>query len=324
MENSKNILTAITLIALLVLVMPYNVLAVFSTNAECIRTDENYLIYVEGMLDKTFQYALSNSDNLSMDSMELTYIASALDEANNNIAVIPVNSNFKYLYIKEAGALKIAELDLANAISKKDIEKMEKLTELIDTEIVSIELVNEKRDQVQYIERIGGIKITEEGKSSKFKYVDNKLPEDKYSRLEELVGSIKGHKNTYKKIVLAKEMNSLFNQIIDNANNSNKWKKIDEDKVIVQPDDAQSGDKYAYLIKNNQDGIEKYDIQFVEATREETSPDTEVIKKNVNSATKLPNTFDVMITLFVILAIIIIAIIITQKKRKKFSSKGSK
>lgn len=319
----KKVITSLLLIALFLSAISSTTLAKSSKNAESVSTEDGYLIYVEGMTEKSFQYATSDKDDLSIDSIELDYVVATKDETGNNVAVL--KDNAKYLYVKEQNELTVIELDLSKAITDKDLAKVGNLTETIETELVDIEIRKETIGQVTYEEYVGGLKITEAGNGT-YEYVNMKLPATNYSKVKELITKLNedSELNMYEKVKLAKEINSLYNELIDEANTDKLWQAV-ENKTIKQNEDAQKGDEFAILIKKTSGETETYDIKFLVSDKKTSEKETEQVKKIVKSTAKLPITFDsALIYSSIILVLAIVAIVIVLIAKKKANKKENK
>ena len=319
----KKVISTIFLIALFFSAFLTTTYAENLKNIQIVKTDDNYLIYVEEMMNKSFQYAMSDKSDLSIDNIELNYLVSAKDKNDNYVALVEDNSK-KYLYIKDGEELTNKEIEINKAASDKVLTEIAKLTEIIDTEITNIEVRNEAIGQVIHQEYIGGLKITEEG-NAEYEYVATKLPSESYSNLKNLITKSMNNKNLnmYEKIDITTEMNSLYNKLIYNANSNNLWKKA-EDKTIKQPEDAEKGDEYAVLIKKIENGTETYDIKFLVSDKRISETEFEQVEKVVKSTSKLPITYDTTITLFIALAVIIVAILFVLIFRHKINKKENK
>ena len=314
----KKVITTILLITLFLSAISTVVLAQNTKNIESVRKDDTYIIYVEGMLEKPFQYTTSEKPDLQINSIELNYILPSKDEENNN--VITLKDEAKYLYIKEGEDLTVIELDLTKSISNENLEKISNITNTIETQVVSIEERNEKVEQVQYVEIVGGLKIKET--EGKYEYVMMKLPSTNYNEIKEAINKMSENKelNKYEKLQIAREINNAYTQIIEEANAEKMWKKV-EDKIISQPKDAKKDDEYAVVLKKTVDKENVYDIKFLVSDRKVEETKTEEVEKVVKTTVKLPVTFDTTITLISVLAVIIVAIVIVLVIRKKSSEK---
>ncbi len=316
----KKVISTILLITLFLTAISTVVSAQSAKNIESISKDGTYLIYVEGMLDKSFQYATSEKPDLSIDSIELNYIVASKDEENNN--VVTLENEAKYLYVKEGENLTVIELDLTKSITNEDLEKVTNLTNTIETQIVNIEERNEKVEEVQHIETVGGLKIKEKGK---YEYIIMKLPSINYNEIKEAINKLSENKelNKYEKIQIAKQINTAYTQIIEEANTEKMWQEV-EDKIISQPKDAQKGDEYAIVLKKTVEDKNTYDIKFLVSDRQIEETKTEEIEKVIKTTVKLPVTFDTTITLILVLAVIIVAIVVVLIVRKRLNKKESK
>ena len=308
------------MIVLGIIFIPTNAFAENTKDIEMIeKTSEEYIVYVEGMMDKEFQYALSDKEDLSIDSMELDYKQSAKDEEDNNVAIL--TGTEKYLYVKEGTELTILELNYDEALSEDDLSNIE--NSKIDTEVITIEEKNETTGRVKHIETVGGLDIKEDGN---YEYVITKIPSANYDELKSIVEKINSSyesADTYSKIKLIKEYKNILDKIVKDANSNNLWQEV-SNLNIKQPSDAETGDEYAVLLKKKITDKELYDIKFLISTKEVEETEIEEVEIVNKTTTKLPLTYDQTIILLSILAVIIISIIVVVIAKKKVADKEGK
>ena len=152
-----------------------------------------------------------------------------------------------------------------------------------------------------------------------------KLPSINYNEIKEAINKLSENKelNKYEKIQIAKQINTEYTQIIEEANTEKMWQEV-EDKIISQPKDAQKGDEYAIVLKKTVEDKNTYDIKFLVSDRQIEETKTEEIEKVIKTTVKLPVTFDTTITLILVLAVIIVAIVVVLIVRKRLNKKESK
>lgn len=321
---------ALTLIVL-VLIAPTYVVGKNTTDADVqtqiINTKTgDYIIYIKGLLDKEFNYAISNNANESEIDLN-----SVKDEDGNSVALLTeakyekLEENAKtYLYVKTGEEVLETEINLKEAFKQEKMEEVEKTTTRIETEVqTDITKKDEEVNGVKITVTVGGLKILDET-NSEFYYGRTKLPATEYTELVELANKINDEYNEmdmYTKIETAKEFHTLYTSLAEKQ----EWTKV-ENKTIMQPEDTQKGEQYVvYLKKVDEDKKETIDLKIMTSYREDEEEkipgrtETKIVKET----TKLPITGDSII-LFVILAAIILVAIIVFVRMKKLQGKENK
>lgn len=324
---------ALTLVVL-VLVAPTYVVGKNTTSTDVqtqiINTKTgDYIIYIKGLLDKEFSYAISNNANAS--EIDLSYINSVKDEDKNSVVLITkgkyekLEENAKtYLYVKTGEEVLETEINLEEAFKQKEMEEVEKTTTRIKTEVqTDIIQKDEEVNGVKVKVTVGGLKIVDETNAD-FYYGRTKLPAAEYTELVELANKINDEydeMDMYTKIETAKEFHTLYTSLAEKQ----EWTKV-ENKTIMQPEDAQKDEQYVvYLKKVDEDKTETIDLKIMTSYREDEEEkipgrtETKIVKET----TKLPITGDSII-LFVILAAIILVAIIVFVRMKKLQGKENK
>lgn len=102
-RKSKIMLIASIILIMLVSVLPIKSLAVNSKMLLVKENDNAYLIYVEELLNKSFEFAFSNNESAE----NLNYITSAKDSEGNSIAYVDeelkqnfFNSENTYIWVR--------------------------------------------------------------------------------------------------------------------------------------------------------------------------------------------------------------------------------
>lgn len=338
------IVTMVLIAILIALVIPVNVFAT-EANMQVVKDAEgDYIIYVEGLAKTEFKFAISTIN----DATDLDYINSGEDGEQNQIALIEqsaVVEGTNYIYIKNGEEVTVNAIDFSDESQVFDIEKIktvETTTNRIATNLLTdLEERNEVVDGVQYTETVGGLEIKASDEDSKYTdiayyYKSEKLPAEKYSKLQELADELNGEKylekDMYSKIQFAKEFYNIYEELINDVDSAEPetekgWTEV-ENMIIRQPIEAQKDDKYVVLMKkvakNETETETIYDAKFLVSYREQEEEKipgrTETII--VQETAKLPITGD-SITLFVILGVIVVALIIVFIRMKKLKEKES-
>lgn len=260
------------------------------------QSDTEYLIYINGHLKETFEFAFSD------DEIEpTTYLAAATDskEKGNYIAYInEYTSANKYLWVKntEGTFIKGVEVDLNTAIPVNELEIIQNITRIIAVDTSKIQVEEKEIDGNTVTVTTGKVVLEKEGN---YEYQIVKLPStDKYNELMDLaerISKINIETDMYSKLVLYTRFNTLYNDLASELDNED-WKEV-ENQEILQPEDTKNGDKYVLWIK----GEDILDAQFLTSKYDE-----EKVREQIT--TKLPVTYDNN-TLLVVLAVLVIAIV---------------
>lgn len=324
------IMTMVLVVILITLTIPVNVFAA-EAEVQVVKTDKYYIIYVKGLADSKFQYAITTEKGA--EEVDLNYINSVEDEDNNQVMLIESDkiaqgTNYIHTKVKE-GDEEVKTVNEINfetqSFNTEKMEIVENTTKRIKTELkTNLEKINEVRDGMQYTETIGGLQIVDD-ENATYYYERTKLPADQYSKLQELANELNigyEEKDMYSKIEYANEFYNLYNSLIEKA----KWEPVEKDLIIKQPIEAQKGEQYVVLLKKvAQDGTETYDAKFMTSYREDEEEKIpgKTETKIVQETAKLPITGDSII-LFAILAVIVLALILIFVRMKKLQNKEEK
>lgn len=324
MKNSKiKLVTIIVLLALFIIQMP-----VLATNDKIEmlykNSDDTYLIYIKDHLNSAFEFAISEDG--SADKNSLSYIQSGIDtvtqgEQTNNVAFVQQTpSKTQYMWARTLSGeyfLEGIELSFNDWIDDNDMNLVNNITKLIKVNTSNKETNAKTEDGVVITEILGKVELVEEGS---YHYQLIKLPNgDKYNRLIEIAQKIENNQtgnDMYEKLEFSRELINLYNELKPTVDDKN-WIQV-ENRVIKQPIDAQSGDKYILWIKQDSENQTVIDAQFLTAFREF---DQDYVKEEVR--TNLPVTYD-SIVLLVTLGVLIIALVLVYLLRKKSAKKQDK
>ena len=295
-------------------------------------TVDNIVVYVEGLENEAFDYALAGENATEGDK---TWIKSVLDNSGteaNQVAVIAagdLTEDNNYLYIRENdGTERNVQLNISNIFTKNDMYLVETTTKRILTEEAKdLDSRVETVDGITYTYTVGGLKITDD-QNAEYSYVMVKLPAEGYSQLQELADELNSNyesKTMYSKIEFANEFYNQYNTLIENADNDNSWQAV-ENMQILQPEDYGQQEHYVVLLKKvSEDGTTTYDAKFMRTYYEgieEVEP-ARLEQVSHQETSKLPITGD-SIVLFVVLAALVIIAIVVFIRMKKLNKKADK
>lgn len=295
-------------------------------------TVDNIVVYVEGLENEAFDYALAGENATEGDK---TWIKSVSDNSSteaNQVAVIAagdLTEDNNYLYIRENdGTERNVQLNISNIFTKNDMYLVETTTKRVLTEEAKdLDSRVETVDGITYTYTVGGLKITDD-QNAEYSYVMVKLPAEGYSQLQELADELNSNyesKTMYSKIEFANEFYNQYNTLIENADNDNSWQAV-ENMQILQPEDYGQQEHYVVLLKKvSEDGTTTYDAKFMRTYYEgieEVEP-ARLEQVSHQETSKLPITGD-SIVLFVVLAALVIIAIVVFIRMKKLNKKADK
>ncbi len=341
----KKALCVRVVISLLVMIMVVVLLQNFSLanseNTQILKlTDKEYLIYVEGLLNDKFEFALSKN---AKDS-NLKFINSAKDkEKGNHIAYVDSDLYDTYfsgkgktfLWVKQGKEYKIEaqEVNLSTALEEEKIQNLNQVTKKIAVKVGEKELPTENKDGVEVNRKIGTLKLEEKEKATYTYQMLKKEPGSEVEKLIELANKMnkQENKDMFAKLRLYSEFESAYNKLV-NGLSKKKWIKVD-DFTIPQPQEAKTGEQYIVVIKENTSKEENtnkkentskeetIDIQIMTCKDEQTQ-EYETKDVVIKETSKLPITYD-NIVLFVIAGVVLLLIIlvVVLKLRNKKEEK---
>lgn len=325
MNKIKQKFTGIVISFVFIASLPVIALAT-NEKVQIVQTEnQKYIIYLENVDNHEFNYAISN--NKLTEEIDLQYIHSEKDKAGNQVALIDTSvydfskGNKAYFWVKEGTEQIISaqEIDFSTAFAKENMEKVEKITKSINTEIVS-NLAEENRVDEQGVHitvSIGGIKITDADKANYFYQIIPATGD--YDILMSLAEKIKKEYNNmsmYTKIATTNEFYSLYHNLLQNI----QWQNV-ENMIIRQPKEAVNGSKYVVFIKKVEGTNVTVDLQFL-TCQEVQTPKYEKEKMVTQETTKLPITGD-NIVFVIIFVVVVIALILVFIRMKKLNEKNA-
>lgn len=327
----KKVLCVRVVISLIVMIMVIVLLQNFSlANREITQilklADKEYLIYVEGLLNGKFEFALSKN---AKDS-NLKFINSAKDkEEGNHIAYVDSDLYDTYfsgkgktfLWVKQGEEYKVEaqEVNLSTALEEEKIQSLNQVTKKIAVKVGEKELPTENKDGVKVNCKIGTLKLEEKEKAIYTYQILKKETGTEVEKLIELANEMnkQENKDMFAKLRLYSEFESTYNKLV-NGLSKKEWIKVD-DFTIPQPQEAKTGEQYIVVIKENTNKEETIDIQIMTCKDEQTQ-EYETKDVVIKETSKLPITYD-NIVLFVIagvvLALIILVVVLKLRNKKE-------
>ena len=306
-RKSKIMLIASIILIMLVSVLPIKSLAVNSKMLLVKENDNAYLIYVEELLNKSFEFAFSNNESAE----NLNYITSAKDSEGNSIAYVDeeLKQNFfdsenTYIWVRteEKVIINGEKISLENVKTIEQLKTIENITKSITVK------ANAEDEKIQI-----------NGKQGEKYYYQVLVPSslENYNKLIALINEINNFDNStnaFEKLQSYSELYDLYNSLITGLQ-EDKWL---EAKVmeITKPYDAKEGEQYVLWLKDSKGNI---DVQFLTAYEKEIKA-VDYRKKTEEVVTTLPVTYDDMTALFVTLGIVglaMLVIIVYKVKNKK-------
>lgn len=317
-------------LCLIISIMILTVLQCFSyaksENVQIIKKDENeYMIYVQNLLNEEFEFAFSN-EGTSVDKSTLVFQDSAMDqmENGNHIAYVDLaiyDQYFKsgktvFLWVKQGEDYKVEaeEIKLEEALSEEEIESFNQVTNKIKVECGEKELPAEVIDGVEVLHKIGTINITDD-KTSQYSYKMVKAADNANAtnliKLAEKMNEL-DNKNIFEKLSVYNEFREVYNLLAPDINDKD-WINV-EDYVIDQPE-SKDGDQYLVWIKKDS----TIDVQIMNCTDEYT-PKYDKKEVVIKETTKSPITGDTIVLFAVagvILALMLGVVILKIKNKSK-------
>lgn len=284
-------------------------------------SDDSYIIYVEKELDTDFLFAFS--DSIEVDEDDLTFLASGLDSNELNVAYITkdiaesIINEKTYMFIKNnKEELKMYEIDLKQAVTEEEIEFINTTTKRISVDTTGNEYTNQEINGVKITHSQGKIKITEQGNN--FSYYMQKVSTDQTANFINLANKIIDSNETtnYEKVTLARNFIDSYNSMFNSISN---WTDVNDDKEIIQPQESKKGDIYLVWIKDNTNNVNDVQILICDDEQNIVVEPEKTVK--VYETTKLPITYDTIITLIIALIVLVVAIVALVIIKKKLNSK---
>lgn len=277
------------------------------------QTETDYLIYINGNLDSSFEFAFS--DDNTADKETLTYLSAATDSAEGGNYIAYINSyttENKYMWAKDAEGtyfVEGVELDLSKAIPADELTAIQNVTKKIAVDTEQVQVEEKTIDGNKVTVTTGKVVFENEGN---YEYQIVKLPNTtEYNELMDLaerISKINSTTDMYTKLGLYTEFNNLYNEL-SSALIEENWIDV-QNQEILQPEDTENGDKYVLWIREGN----TIDAQFLTSKYVEEKVTEEI-------TVKLPVTGDNNI-LLIVLGILVLAIIVVSIRIKSLKKEN--
>lgn len=309
-KTKSKMLVIIALVALMLIsILQIKSLAATTDMMVIKENDNQYLIYVDGLLNQNFEFAFSNTE----DASNLDYIVSATDNNGNSIAYVDealkqeyftAENTYVWVQTEDKVIIDGEKIDLNTAKSAQELDLIKNITKNITVESSA------EQEKI----KING----EEGTDYYYKfYVASSSKE--YNRLLTLVDEISKYDEETDVITKLKgysELQELYNSLVPSVNDEN-WIKA-ENMEITKPYGAKEDEQYILWLKDSNGNI---DVQFLTAYEKEVTL-VEKVEKTEEVTVALPVTYDNTTGLVIALVVIVVAIIaiiafkLISKKRR--------
>ena len=282
-------------------------------------SEESYIIYVKDILNTEFLFSFS--ENKDTPEENLTFAASGLDSNDANVAYMTkeLAETFEegnvYMFVKIQDELITYEINLNKAVTTDEITFVNTTTKRIEVNTDGSENTKQEIEGVKISHSQGKVKINESGED--FSYYMVKVSDEDTTNFVDLANQIMGSKEltNYERVALAREFTDTYAQMLEKIEN---WEQVPSNKEILQPQESKKDDIYLVWLRNNEN--KENDVQILICDDHQDIEVEEAKKVTVYETTKLPVTYDSIITLIIaliILVVIIIALIIAKKKISK-------
>lgn len=282
-------------------------------------SEESYIIYVQDTINTEFLFSFSeNSDALEED---LIFSASGLDSNESNVAYMTreIAESFEdgqaYMWVQVNEELTSYQINLNQAVTIDEIAFVNSTTKRIEVDTDGSEKTSEDANGVKITHSQGKVTITEPGTA--FSYYMEKVSSEETTNFVDLANQIMASQNlsNYERVAIARQFTDTYTEMFEGIK---AWEEVPSNKEILQPHESEKGEIYLVWLRNDETG--EHDVQILICDDGEDIEVEEAKKVTVYETTKLPVTYDTVITLIIALVIIvaiIIALIIAKKKLNK-------
>ncbi len=271
------------------------------------QSDTDYLIYINGHLQETFEFAFS--DDSTADKETLTYLSAATDSKNKGNYIAYINqytTQKQYMWARDTEGtyfVEGVELDLSSAILAEQLSDIQNVTKKIAVDTTQVKEEEKEVNGNTVTVTTGKVVFINEGN---YEYQIIKLPNTtEYNELMDLaerIAKINTETDMYTKLELYTKFNTLYSKLSSELSEEN-WIDV-QNQEILQPEDTKNGDKYVLWIREGN----VIDAQFLTSkyVEEKVTEKIEVM---------LPLTYDNN-TLLIVLVILIVATVIVSIRIK--------
>lgn len=320
----KQLYRLITIVLLTFSILAITQMAVYAqekTEVSLLKTsEESYIIYVEDTLNTEFLFSFSESSEAVEE--DLIFSASGLDSNESNVAYMTKDlaESFKngqaYMWVQVNEELKTYEINLNKAVTSEEVAFVNSTTKRIEVDTDGSKKTSENVAGVRITHSQGKVKITEEGNA--FSYYMVKVSSEETLNFVELANQIITSQSVsnYEKVTLAREFTDTYTEMFEKIE---EWEEVPSNKEILQPQEAKKNDIYLVWLKDNT--TEEHDVQILLCNDGQDIEKEEAKKVTVYETTKLPVTYDSIITLIIVLVVLVVIIIALVFAKKRLNKK---
>lgn len=320
----KQLYRLITIVLLAFSILAITQMAVYAqdkTKISLLKTsEESYIIYIEDTIDTEFLFSFSNNQETLED--DLIFQASGLDSNESNVAYMSkeLAEDFKdgkvYLWVKVNDVLTSYEINLNQAVTNEEIEFINSTTKRIEVDTNGSKNTSQDVEGVKITHSQGKVTITEEGNA--FSYYMVKVANEGTTNFVELANKIMSSEEltNYERVTLAREFTDTYTKMFEEIEN---WEEVPSNKEILQPQESKKNDIYLVWLRN--DTTQEHDVQILVCDDHQDIEVEEAKKVTTYETTKLPVTYDSIITLILVLVALVAIILVLIVVKKKLSKK---
>ncbi len=320
----KQLYRLITIVLLAFSILAITQMAVYAqdkTKISLLKTsEESYIIYIEDTIDTEFLFSFSNNQETLED--DLIFQASGLDSNESNVAYMSkeLAEDFKdgkvYLWVKVNDVLTSYEINLNQAVTNEEIEFINSTTKRIEVDTNGSKNTSQDVEGVKITHSQGKVTITEEGNA--FSYYMVKVANEETTNFVELANKIMSSEEltNYERVTLAREFTDTYTKMFEEIEN---WEEVPSNKEILQPQESKKNDIYLVWLRN--DTTQEHDVQILVCDDHQDIEVEEAKKVTTYETTKLPVTYDSIITLILVLVALVAIILVLIVVKKKLSKK---
>lgn len=320
----KQLYRLITIVLLAFSILAITQMAVYAqdkTKISLLKTsEESYIIYIEDTIDTEFLFSFSNNQETLED--DLIFQASGLDSNESNVAYMSkeLAEDFKdgkvYLWLKVNDVLTSYEINLNQAVTNEEIEFINSTTKRIEVDTNGSKNTSQDVEGVKITHSQGKVTITEEGNA--FSYNMVKVANEGTTNFVELANKIMSSEEltNYERVTLAREFTDTYTKMFEEIEN---WEEVPSNKEILQPQESKKDDIYLVWLRN--DTTQEHDVQILVCDDHQDIEVEEAKKVTTYETTKLPVTYDSIITLILVLVALVAIILVLIVVKKKLSKK---
>lgn len=331
----KFLFKSILIIVSILIILSVTCISAFAVSSEdkivLKKSDTEYLIYYKDILNQEFEFAFNTS--ASANESDLVFTKCAKDQAENGVNIAYIDSNFyntyfnsskkAYIWVKNSNdevVVKADLIDLASALDNSMLDLANTTTGRIKTNENGNNMYKQVVNGVETIVTKGKMTI-EPKQNAKYQYLILKANDEASNagKLYSLAEQLKLASDTYTKLKVSKEFYNLYVSLVPQDSG---WDDVNGTEIL-EPDDAQQGDKYVVFLKESVDGKTTTDAKFLTCGKTETENKTQAEEKYFETVS-LPVTFDSGIILFIALAVIILVLAVFIVIRRKIGKKENK